>query len=176
MSFVGGVSEVQASGNLAELYAELKKTWGKVPNWFQAQGMRPDVLKLEDALFGAIFGDGALPRKLKEQLGVVVAGINHSSYCVALHSEVLHRFNVPRAVARTLAVNYPEAPVSENEMALFRFADKLTKRPDAIEQSDADELRRHGWSNAQILETVLAVCMMNFANRISAGLGLMVDF
>jgi uncharacterized peroxidase-related enzyme len=176
MSFVGGVSEEQANGDLAELYAELKKTWGKVPNWFQAQGSRPDVIKTEAELFTLIFGDGALPQKLKEQIGVVVAGINHSSYCVAIHSEVLHRFQVPRAVARTLAVNYPEAPVNENEMVLFRFADKLTNRPDAIEQSDADELRRHGWSNAQILETVLAVCMMNFANRISAGLGLMVDF
>jgi uncharacterized peroxidase-related enzyme len=176
MSFVSGVSEAEARGELASSYAELKKAWGKVPNWFQAQGSRPDIVKSEAELITLIFSDGALSQKLKEQIGVVVAGINHASYCVAIHSEVLHRFQVPRGEARTLAVNYPEAPVSENEMALFRFAEKLTRRPEAIEQADADELRRHGWNNAQILEAVLAIAMMNFANRISAGLGLMVDF
>jgi uncharacterized peroxidase-related enzyme len=176
MSFIGGVSEQEAGGELAKLYAELKQVWGKVPNWFSAQAGRPDVVQLEASLFTAIFQDGALPQKLKEQIGIVVAGINHSSYCVAIHSEVLHRFDVPRQVARTLAVNYPAARVSEPEMALFKFADKLTRQPDQIEQADADELRRHGWKSAQILEAVLAVCMMNFANRISSGLGLMVDF
>lgn len=176
MSFVGDVGEQEASGELAKFYAELKKTWGKVPNWFAAQGSRLDVATTEAELFTAIFQDGALPQKIKEQIGVVVAGLNHSSYCVAIHSEVLHRFNVPRNVARTLAVNYPQAPVNEHEMALFRFAEKLTKRPDAIEQADADDLRQHGWNTAQILEAVLAVAMMNFANRISSGLGLMVDF
>jgi uncharacterized peroxidase-related enzyme len=176
MSFVGGVSETEADGELAEFYADLRKTWGKVPNWFTAQGSRPEIAQTEAALFNAIFSDGALPQKLKEQIGVVVAGINHSSYCIAIHSDVLHRFAVPRALARTLAVNYPDAPVSDAEMALFRFAAKLTKQPDSIEQADADELRRHGWTNAQILETVLAVSMMNFANRISSGLGLVVDF
>ncbi|HWQ03308.1 MAG TPA: peroxidase-related enzyme [Candidatus Nitrosotenuis sp.] len=176
MSFVGGVSETEARGEVAAFYAELKKSWGKVPNWFLAQGSRPDIVQTEAALFNAIFTDGALPQKLKEQIGVVVAGINHSSYCIAIHSDVLQRFAVPRALARTLAVNFPEAPVSEAEMALFRFAAKLTKQPDSIQQADADELRRHGWNDAQILETVLAVSMMNFANRISSGLGLVVDF
>jgi uncharacterized peroxidase-related enzyme len=127
-------------------------------------------------LFGAVFQDGALPRKLKEEIGLVVAGINHSSYCVALHSDVLHSFGVPREAARKLAVDYPNAPASPQEQALFRFAEKLTRRPDSIEQSDADALRANGWNDAQILETVLAVALMNYANRISAGLGLMVDF
>ena len=176
MSFIKSVTEREATGDTAKFYEEIRPVFGKVPNWFQAQGNRPDVMRAEAALFEVAFADSALPRKLKEQLGLVVAGINHSSYCVALHSEVLHSFQVPRSVARTLAVDYPNAQVVEKEMALYRFAEKLTRKPDSIEQSDADELRLQGWNDAQIHETVLAVAMMNFANRVSAGLGLMVDF
>lgn len=176
MSFVKPVPVEEASGETAGIYELLRMGWGKVPNWFQSQGARPDVMKAEISMFEAIFGDGALPRKLKEQIGVVVAGINHSSYCVAIHSDVLHKFGLTRAESRVLAVNYPAAQVPEREMALFRFAEKLTRQVDSIEQSDADELRRHGWNDQQILEAVLATAMMNFANRMSAGLGLMVDF
>ena len=176
MSFVKPVTEQEASGETAHIFDELRKGWGKVPNWFQSQGARPDVMKAEISMFESIFSDGALPRKLKEQIGVVVAGLNHSSYCVAIHSDVLHKFGLSRAESRTLAVNYPGAQVSEPEMALFRFAEKLTRQTDSIDEADAAELRRHGWNDAQILEAVLAIAMMNFANRISAGLGLMVDF
>jgi 4-carboxymuconolactone decarboxylase len=177
MSFIKPITEQEATGETARIYEQLRPNFkNKVPNWFQSQGARPDVMQAEMDLFGAVFSDGALPRRLKEQVGLVVADINHSSYCVALHSDILHSFNVPRAVARALAVDYPSAPATEPEMALFRFADKLTRQPDSIEQGDADELRRHGWNDAQILEMVLAVALMNYANRISTGLGLTVDF
>ncbi|MBI3485062.1 MAG: alkylhydroperoxidase, partial [Acidobacteria bacterium] len=75
-----------------------------------------------------------------------------------------------------LAIDYPSATASEPEQALFRFAEKLTRQPGEITPGDVDDLRRHGWSNAQIHETVLATAWFNFVNRISAGLGLIPDF
>ncbi len=176
MAFIPPISEQKASGALAQAYAEVRKAYGKVPDFFAAQGTRPDLIAAEFALSAAIQKDAALPRAVKEKIGLVVSGINHSSYCIAVHSEVLHHLGVPKPLARQLAIDYPSAPASEPERALFRFADKLTRQTGEIAPGDVDELRRHAWNDAQIHETVLATAWFNFVNRISAGLGLIPDF
>jgi alkylhydroperoxidase family enzyme len=60
--------------------------------------------------------------------------------------------------------------------ALFRFADKLTRHPDDIEESDTDGLKKAGWDDAAVRETVLTVAYFNYVNRVSLGLGLVTDF
>jgi alkylhydroperoxidase family enzyme len=66
--------------------------------------------------------------------------------------------------------------VEEKARALFRFADKLTRKPLDIEETDVAELRRAGWDDAAIREAVLTVAYFNFINRVSFGLGLVADF
>lgn len=177
MAFFGVIKDEEAQGETARLYDLIRPSYkGKVPDFFQAQGQMPQVMAAQLAFFGSILEEGALPRVLKEQVALVVSGINHSSYCIALHSDFLHNLNVPKGVGRKLALHYPEAPGTAAEQALYRFADKLTRQPGDISQSDVDELRRHGWTDNQMREAVLVVAAMNFANRVSAGLGLVADF
>lgn len=176
MAFIPQTNEQDARGATAQAYEAIKKAYGKVPNFYAAQGARPDLIAAEFGLSANIMQDAALPRAVKEKIALVVSGINHSSYCVAAHSEVLHNLGVPKNLARQLAIDYPSAPASEPERALFRFADKLTRQPGDIASGDVDELRRHAWNDAQIHETVLATAWFNFVNRISTGLGLIPDF
>ena len=61
-------------------------------------------------------------------------------------------------------------------MALFRFADKLTRRPSAVERADSDAVFEAGWDEAALIETVLTVAWANFVNRVAFGLGLFADF
>lgn len=60
--------------------------------------------------------------------------------------------------------------------ALFRFADKLTRKESDICQADIDAVFAAGWDQAALFETVLVVSLMNFANRFAMGCGLMADF
>lgn len=176
MAFIPSVSEQEATCALAQAYAEVRKAYGKVPDFFTVQAARPDLIAAECGLGEVVQKDAALPRAVKEKIGLVVSGINHSSYCIAVHSEMLHHLGVPKSLARQLAIDYPSAPASEPERALFRFADKLTRQPGDVAAGDVEELRRHAWNDAQIHETVLATAWFNFVNRISAGLGLIPDF
>ena len=176
MSFIPQINEQEASPETTRAYAEVRKAYGKVPNFYLAQGTRPDLIHAQIALGEAVLADAALPRAVKEKIALVVSGLNHSSYCIGAHSEVLHNLGVPRNLARQLAIDYPSASATEQEQALFRFADKLTRRPDEISDADADALRNQGWNDAQILETVVATALFNFVNRISSGLGLIPDF
>ncbi|MGB7082997.1 MAG: hypothetical protein WBD54_15300, partial [Candidatus Acidiferrales bacterium] len=120
-------------------------------------------------------GDGALPSSLKEQIGLVVSGINASSYCIAIHMELLQGFGFEKQFARKLATDPARAPVDEKTKALFRFAAKLTRKPVDVEQSDADEVLGAGWSQDALREAVLVVAFFNYINRVSFGLGLVAD-
>ncbi len=176
MAWVPEVPEEQASPELKRLYEMIRKDFGFVPPFYSAQGLLPRPIEGQVAIFPAIMADGALPQKVKEQMAIVVSGLNTSSYCVALHMEILKKFGIERPMGRKLAVDYPHAPVEPNVQALFRFADKLTKSPGDIVQADVDTLRAAGWNDQQIIETVLTTALFNFANRVSIGLGLMADF
>lgn len=176
MAWLTEVPEEAATGPLKTLYEAARASFGMVPNFFKAQGVTPDVAGAQGPLFEAALRNGALSAGIKEQLAVVVSGLNTSSYCVALHMENLRHLNIDRAVGRKLAVDYPNAPVPDNVRALFRFADRLTRKPADVERADWDAAAAAGWSEAQLLEAVQVVALMNFANRISIGLGLVADF
>lgn len=111
-----------------------------------------------------------------EQISLVVSGINLSSYCLAAHLEILGRLGIEKSVARKLALDYASAPIEPNVRELFRFVDKLSRRPADIEKSDVERLREVGWDDAAILDAVLVSSLYACANRFSAGIGLVADF
>lgn len=175
MAYVSEVEETQATPALQEIYATIEKGFGFVPHYFKALGALPEVIASQLRMSAAIMDDGALSASIKEQIGLVVSGINTSSYCITIHMELLQRFGFDEKFARKLATDYTRAPVDDKTKALFRFADKLTRKPVDVEQNDAEEVLRAGWSQDVLRETVLTVSFFNYINRVSLGLGLVED-
>jgi alkylhydroperoxidase family enzyme len=60
--------------------------------------------------------------------------------------------------------------------ALLNFAVKLNKQAAKLSKSDIDTLHTYGFSDEQILETVVVIGLAKFANFISFGLGTLPDF
>ena len=177
MSWVPAVSEEEAGPEVKPVYKFLQENWGFVPNYFLALGTQPQFLQDQVNLFTHVMSEGhALPKIVKEQVALVVSGINLSNYCLAVHLEILGRMGIDKALSRKLAMNYESAQVDPWVLELFRFADKLTRHPADMEKSDVERLREAGWSNEAILETVLVVSLFACANRFSAGIGLVADF
>jgi uncharacterized peroxidase-related enzyme len=83
---------------------------------------------------------------------------------------------VEMALARKLVNDYENAAVPDKMKALFRFANKLTRKPVEIEEEDISALKAAGWDDAAVRETVLTVAYFNYVNRVSLGLGLVEDF
>ncbi len=76
-----------------------------------------------------MFEERVLPKQIKEQVALVVSGINLSNYCLAAHLEILGRMGIDKSLSRKLAFDYTSASVEPKVMELFRFGDKLTRRP-----------------------------------------------
>lgn len=176
MPYVDEIEQAAANSELRGIYEKIEKNFGFVPHFFKALGPMPEAIKAQLELNAAIMSDGALSTLVKEQIGVVVSGINSSSYCIAIHMEVLRQFGIDKPASRKLVTDYMSAPVDDKTKALFRFADKLTRKPLDVDQPDADEVLRAGWSQAALRETVLTVAFFNYINRVSFGLGLVTDF
>lgn len=176
MSFVGTVEESQAGPRLREIYREMREKFGFLPNYYQALGRNLAIAEGHQALARGLMQDGALPLALKEQIGLVVSGLNTASYCIAAHMELLNKMGIERPLGRKLATNYEGAPVEEKTKALFRFADKLTLRPADVNESDVELLRQAGWPDEAIYEAIVAIAWFNFINRTSIGWGVVADF
>jgi uncharacterized peroxidase-related enzyme len=176
MPFVTEIDETQANAPLRELYGKIENSLGFIPHYFKSLGAMPQVIEAQLLLNDAIITDGALSKTVKEQIGVVVSAINTALYCVTFHMELLRRFGVEKTLARKLTSDYENAAVETNVKALLRFADKLTRHPEDIEEADIETLKNAGWNDAAVRETVLTVAYFSFVNRVSLGLGLVAEF
>lgn len=58
---------------------------------------------------------------------------------------------------------------------MLRFALKLTLTPGQMAPTDVDQLRRHGFSDTDILHIVEVVAYYAYANRIADGLGIPLE-
>lgn len=172
MAFVPEVPEESAGEDLRQLYSEIRRGFGVLSHMSLVQGSRPDLLRANYALSRVLDGDGALPPTLKEKIGLVVSAANSASYCIAVHLEILQRLGVDKELGKQLVRDYESALLPEPEKALLRYAEKLTRTPFQIKESDVAELRRHGWDDAAILEACMVTAHFNYLNRIATGLGL----
>lgn len=170
-------SHEDASPETKQIYDYLGEKWGFVPNYFRALGHDTELLQDQVNLFtNVMFKDRALTKVVKEQIAIVVSGINISSYCLPAHLEILGRVGVPKAVGRKLSLDYAHAQVESKLMELFHFVAKLTKTPGEMLPADVERVRQAGWTSDEIFEAVLVTSLYACANRFSAALGLMPDF
>ena len=138
MPFVNEIEETQADPHLLEIYGKIERDLGFLPHYFKTLGAKPAVIEAQLQLSPAVMADSALPMVTKEQIGLVVSGINSSTYCIMFHMELLRRFGVEKNLARKLTTDYESAAVEPKVKELFKFAEKLTRHPDDITESDTD--------------------------------------
>jgi uncharacterized peroxidase-related enzyme len=177
MSWVPLVKVEEATSETKNIFEFLQNTWGFVPNYYQALGPYPELLKDQVDMFThMMFVERALPRTIKEQIALVVSGNNLSNYCLAAHLEILGRLGFDRSFARKLAMNFEAAAVEPKVMALFKYVAKVSRQPADIVRQDFDAVREAGWSNEEITEAALVASLYACANRFSAAIGLVADF
>ncbi len=81
------VLEEEATGKVAEVYADIKEKFGMVPNFFKAQAaVDADWLEVNwlRAKHIMLSSDG-LDRKTRELIALAVSEVNHCQYCTLAH-------------------------------------------------------------------------------------------
>lgn len=126
----------------------------------------PETFKIWWAEEGQVFGGGNLDRGFKELLAAVVTHERGAAICIAWHttSAAIEDVDPERfAVASDFDARKDELP--DHERVAIEFARKSVENPDEVTDADVEELREHGYDDADVVEiTATAGTAAKFAN------------
>jgi RNA polymerase sigma-70 factor (ECF subfamily) len=155
-------------------FAVYTENLGFVPAIVRAQTLLPRLIEAQSKLERAIlFEENSLPRRLKEQIFLVVAASRRDSYGVMMHSRFL---DAPEAEIDGLLTDYRTAGLAPTEVALVDFCLKVSHWGPWVQASDWEGLRQAGFSEDAIQEAVLVTGMASYLGALAAGLGVPPEF
>lgn len=126
------------------------------------------LIELHDA---ALRNTSGLTPRDKELIAAYVSGLNACQYCYGVHSETAKAFGVDAALLEQLLADVESAPLDPRLKPILLYARKLTLEPAKMTQADASAVFAAGWSEPELHDAVLTICLFNFMNRLLEGHG-----
>jgi len=175
MPFLQTVPPEDASGEVKAMYDKDLAAQGYVANYTRAFSARPDVLQGWLALKDAITS-GMDPR-LYELATVAAATAIRSSYCSLVHGNILATGYYPAEQVVSIAGDGDEtgAALDAADAAVVRFARKVAEEAEQITPEDVGELRRLGFSDADVFNVILAAAARCFFSKVLDATGTLPD-
>ena len=152
--------------------AFFKSNFGFVPNVFRDQMLRSDIVQAEANLIDSVLlKQRALTRFQKECILLAVSAANSNTYSVALLGQTLEILGTSREESDRIAVDHQSSAAAEKQQALLEAMKKLAETPTEFSEENIKSLRRYGFTEEQILESILITGLANFLNTVQMGLG-----
>jgi uncharacterized peroxidase-related enzyme len=175
------IADDEASPELLDVLALARTPHGTVDNVMRVHSLRPNTMRGHVILYRAALHDSAntLPAWLQETISSYVSILNDCPYSLANHwANARHLIGDEAradAIEAALHARRPEAALEGRDLALLRYAEKLTLRPGEMAQSDIAAMRAEGLDDGQILEANQIVGYFNYVNRLLNGLGVTTE-
>jgi uncharacterized peroxidase-related enzyme len=170
------VSEADAPADVAQLFAQYRRDFGRaqLPSILQCFATHPPLLEHMMGLAQSVlFVDGALDRRHKEMLSSFVSAQNQCAYCTDSHGFFFRvHGGSPEALNAITACRLDSKAITPGQRALLDFALKVTQDSQAILPADIQALRRAGWNDLQIAETIHITSLFACFNRVVNAFGL----
>ena len=158
-------------------FQEIREAFGFLPNFFRAQTLRPDLIEAELGLIGGVMvKEGALARRQKEYVFLVCSAANLCTYCVTAHCEIVRMLGIHGPEPEQIALDHNRTNIAGRGQGPAELRPEAQQEGRKIDADDIEGLRTYGFSDQQILETILMVGVAQFANTVSFGLGTVPDF
>jgi len=145
---------------------------GKPANVHKAMAHNPQALTPFLAFYAAV--GKSLDRKLWELVYLRVSFLNGCDYCVQHHVASSKKLGLAPEAWKALK-DGDLTQLTEPETAALHYAEKLTRTPAMIAESDLQSLKAY-FSEQQIVDLHLLVGLANLTNRFTAPLGLELEF
>lgn len=155
MSILQTVKPESATGEVANIYAQIKNAWGGVPTAIQAFSPNPFLLKHQWEYYGSIMQHPALSPALTACIRMLVSQNGNCTYCIDMNAGMLINMMgwTPEQVAATRA-DYLASPLSAKEKTLLGLVLKATSDSVSVTSADVQSARDAGWSDSEILDAV----------------------
>lgn len=155
------IDPATATGEVADLYARVKKTLGVIPNMTTYMANSPATLKAWLELSTAL-GQGQLAPAVRERLALCSAEYNGCTYCLSAHTFLAKK------VAK---IDDAEIDRARDAASADPHVDAILKLGDAIARSRGDvskeavaEAREAGVTDGEIAEVIGNVALNTLTN------------
>jgi len=166
-----------ASGRLVEMYDVVKTPHGTVDNVMKAHSLRPETMNGHVVLYRSVLhhDDITQPLWFLECVASYVSMINRCEYSLTHHfmntRRLLNDRERSERIYAALDAGKPEREFEGKELALLKYAGKLTATPGNMVESDILDARNEGATDGEILEVNQVCAYFNYSNRLLNGLG-----
>ena len=151
-----------ATGATADVYAQIKKAAGKVPNTFATIGAHgPQALQAVLAADGVLAG-GSLSKQEQEIVKLVTSEVVQCDYCISAHSLLGKLTGLSLPALKQLRDGQPTGDARHD--ALAHFVRHLVGSRGTISQGQFEAIRAAGFTDQQLVEISLAIAVTTFTN------------
>ena len=173
MAFIRTIPESEAAMEVREMYDNDLESRGYIPNYSKVFSHRPEVMAAWGKLLGSISSN--MNKRRYELVTLDAAHALRSSYCMLAHGSILQeRFYATEQLTK-IAQDYHAADLTPAEVAMMAFAEQVVRDATAITQSDIEELRVHGFSDAEIFDITTTATARRFFSKTLDALGAQPD-
>ena len=171
------LGNAEAGPELDSALQRVRSPAGTVDNVMRVHSLRPSTMTGHHALYMSVLHDDAnvLPGWFLETVASYVSILNHCPYSLANHwanaRHLMADDGKAERVRAALDADAPERAFEGRELAMLRYARKLTLAPGTMAESDVQAMRDEGVDDGEILEVNQVCGYFNYVNRCLNGLG-----
>jgi uncharacterized peroxidase-related enzyme len=164
----------ESSGHAAHLYAAIKVAVGMVPNAYVNIGSNSPIaldtlLNIDDAL-----RKGTLGAKEGEVVKLVVSQAAECDYCLAAHTLIGKKTGLSKE--DVLAIRHGTSSSDARLDILASFTRELISTKGTLSGMTFEKIKAAGFTDAQIVDIVLAITSITFTNMFNRINDTLVDF
>jgi uncharacterized peroxidase-related enzyme len=168
------IAPADAIGPAATLFGAIKNAIGMVPNAYATAGSNSPVALKAALGLDAALRETSLTAKHGEIIKLAVSATVGCDYCVAAHTLMGKKAGLTREAM--VAIRRGDDSGDAATDALAHFARLLVSTTGTVPIEEVDAVKAAGFSDAQIVDTMLAIASITFTNLLNRVNDTTLDF
>ena len=169
--FLQTIAEDEATGRVAEIYKAQTSQLGFVMAAIKCFTARPDLLPVYTDFSDKIRAGFSLGLREWRLITLIAAKHIPSTYCSHVYGKQLIGDLGSKEAVIAVQRDFRTAGLSDKDVEMLAYAEKITKNASDISQSDIDRLRAVGFSDQQICDIALCAAFRCFVSRFFDAVG-----
>lgn len=172
MSRINSVNNEEANYEQLELLEAIEKDLGMVPNFLRVLANSPTALRAYLGLHG-VARDGDLDPSTRERIALAIAQQNACEYCVSAHTDAGLKTDLDEV---EMTVNRRGTSQNQRAAVAVQLARSLAEKSGAVTTQELIEVRKAGYSDAEIAEIIVHVGLSFLSNLVANASRVELDF
>lgn len=176
MSDLPIIEEEEASGEVAHIYAEIKRDMQLpvVPNIMKALAVSPAALAIYWDFNRSFYKYTTLPESLTSMILYTIAESGKCEYCSAVHELTCRTLGIDEETLSRLVEDLGNVS-PQRIRVIIEFALKASHAPKSLVAEDYERVREQGVTEEELVEIILIAAIGKYSDTLADALKIEVD-